>query len=249
MKGRIIGLDHVGLASKNPQERVKVWCDRLGLPLVRTEVVETEGVRTWFLDLGDGSKIELLEPLGEEGPIARHLQRRGEGVHHICLAVTDLEGMLASLASGGIEAIGGIREGAEQKRIAFLHPRDTGGVLLELAESVGDTKATRGPHPGELVVLYLRDPRERVVGVIESLDHAGVTIDGLDHAAWNDWIAQWARGEPGPLAPSLQYFPMARVERILFDRESPDMPSMAREFSERTGRGIGDALRGYVERE
>jgi methylmalonyl-CoA/ethylmalonyl-CoA epimerase len=251
MKGKVVGLDHVGIAVRDPRQRLPLWAEALGLPLERAEAVPSEGVRTWFLDFG-GGYIELLEPLSADTAIARALDKRGEGIHHLCLAVDDLEAALARLAARGIEPIGsGARPGAGGCTVAFLHPKDTGGVLLELSQGPSGAKGhTVGPaeaHPfaaGTLAVLYAKEPRARMVGVVRSLDAVGVALLGLDLDAWDDWVAQWARRERGPLTPSLQFFPLARVEKLQADEDAPDLPSFGRRFAERTGVALTDALAG-----
>ncbi len=251
MKGRVLGLDHVGIAVRDPRQRLPLWAEALGLPLDRAEVVPTEGVRTWFLDFG-GGHIELLEPLSGDSPVARALEKRGEGIHHLCLAVDDIAAALARLAAHGIEAIGGgARPGAGGCRVAFLHPKDTGGVLLELSErppgAKGNAIEAADAHPfatGTLAVLYVKEPRARMIGAVRSLDGVGVALLGLDLDAWDDWVAQWARRERGPLTPSLQFFPLARVEKLQADDDAPDLPSFGRQFTERTGVPLLDALAG-----
>jgi len=186
MKGRVLGLDHVGIAVRDPRQRLPLWAEALGLPLDRAEVVPTEGVRTWLLDFG-GGHIELLEPLSGDSPIARAIEKRGEGIHHLCLAVDDIEAALARLAARGIEAIGGgARPGAGGCRVAFLHPKDTGGVLLELSErppgAKGNAVETADAHPfatGTLAVLYVKEPRARMIGAVRSLDGCNRDDHGL----------------------------------------------------------------------
>jgi len=131
-------IDHLGLAVRSIDESLRFWRDALGLPTGGApEEVASEKVRVVFLPLGE-SRIELLEPLGSDSPIARHLERRGEGLHHVCLRVESLEAALETLEGQSIRPIEPrIRTGAGGHRIAFIHPRDTGGVLVELAEAAG----------------------------------------------------------------------------------------------------------------
>lgn len=252
MNGQVIGLDHLGVAVKDPRERLTLWADLLGLPLEKVEDVASEGVRTWFLEVG-GSHVELLEPLGENSPITKHLEKRGEGIAHMALRVDSIEAMLARLASKGIQPLPpGVRTGAGGAKVAFLHPKDTGGILLELCErehaeeydeDFDDEFDDDEPFgPGTVAVLYLRDPRERIFGVIRQLDPVGVALEGVDLDMWDQWIAQWTRGEEGPLAPSLQFFPLARLEKILADGDGPEVPSFTRQFEERTGHPLAEAF-------
>lgn len=128
-------IDHVGIAVNSIEAAVAGWAALLGGPPTGEERVDSEGVRVAFFGSGSG-RIELLEPLNDDSPIARHLERRGAGVHHVCLEVSDLEATLRRVATEGWTPIApAIRRGAEGARVAFLHPRGTGGVLLELRES------------------------------------------------------------------------------------------------------------------
>ena len=127
-------LDHLGIAVPDLDAALEFWRDALGLELVDVEVVESEGVRTAFLPVGDAS-IELLEPINEKGVIARHLERRGPGLHHICMKVDGLQSHLNQLDAAGVQLVDRQpRPGAHGKRVAFIHPKSAGGVLLELAE-------------------------------------------------------------------------------------------------------------------
>ena len=125
-------LDHVGVAVARLDERLPLYRDLLGLPHAETEEVPTEGVRAAFLPAGR-TRIELLEPTREDAALKRHLDRRGEGVHHLCFEVDDLDGVLDRFRQAGHEIVGGgARPGAEGSRVAFVHPKKTGGVLIEL---------------------------------------------------------------------------------------------------------------------
>lgn len=134
---RIPGIDHIGMAVRSLERSIPFYRDALGLEVTPAEEVPSEGVRVVFVPLG-GPRIELLEPIDAESPIARFLEKRGEGIHHICLQVESLEEALASLEAGGAQIIEPrIRVGAGGRRIAFVHPRTTGGMLLELKETPG----------------------------------------------------------------------------------------------------------------
>src|SRR6185369_2712972 len=122
------------IAVNSLADRLPFWTEALGLRLQGREHVVAEGVDVAFLPAGE-ARIELLEPTRADSAIARHLDRRGEGLHHVTFAVGDLDALLARLASHGLDAIGeGVRTGAGGHRVAFLHPRATGGVLVELVE-------------------------------------------------------------------------------------------------------------------
>jgi len=127
-------INHIGIAVKSIKEAAKFWENLPGLKITGTEVVESQKVKTAFLPTGD-SEIELLEATDEESPIAKFIEKKGEGVHHIALQVDNIEEALAELKEAGIRLIDETpRDGAGGARIAFLHPKATGGVLLELCQ-------------------------------------------------------------------------------------------------------------------
>jgi len=127
-------LEHIGIAVKSINERLKIWRDVLGLPLEMIEEVPQQKVKVAVLDIG-GLKIELLESLEEDSTINKFIEKRGEGLHHLCFEVEDIEGMLQELKKHGIKLINEVpRKGAYAKKIAFIHPKDMGGILIELCE-------------------------------------------------------------------------------------------------------------------
>ena len=127
-------IDHIGIAVRSIEEKTALYRDVLGLEFQGTEVVEEQGVRVAFFQIGE-AMIELLEPIDDEGPVARFLDKNGEGIHHIALRCDDLEAQREHVEGAGIRLIGDApRNGAHGKLISFLHPRDTGRVLLELTQ-------------------------------------------------------------------------------------------------------------------
>jgi methylmalonyl-CoA/ethylmalonyl-CoA epimerase len=127
-------LDHVGIAVEKIDESLKIWEGTLGLVLHGTEDVVEQKVRTAFLLVGD-SEIELLESLDPEGPIGKFIAAKGQGVQHLAFRVEDLDAALSELKAAGVRLIDEVpRLGAGGARIAFLHPKVTGGVLVELCE-------------------------------------------------------------------------------------------------------------------
>ena len=125
-------LDHIGIAVRSI-DAVKIY-EALGLTVDHVETVETQGVRTAFLSVGD-SNLELLEPTGPESTIAKFIDKRGEGIHHICLRVDDIEAELTRLKEQGFRLINEAPvPGAHGCRVAFLHPAAGNGVLIELSE-------------------------------------------------------------------------------------------------------------------
>ena len=127
-------IDHIGIAVKNLKETLEFYEEVLGIKSVGTEVVEEQKVRVAFLPTG-GTEIELLESTEEDGPIAKFIEKRGEGIQHIAYRVDDIEKSIEELKEKGIRMIDEKpRYGAGEARIAFLHPKSTFGVLIELCE-------------------------------------------------------------------------------------------------------------------
>jgi len=125
---------HIGIAVKSLDAALPFYTQQLGLPLIGTEEVASEQVRIAFLAIGE-SRIELLEPLSDESPIAKFIEKRGEGIHHIALDVDDIQERLARLASNGVALIHETpKPGAHGAQIAFLHPKAASGVLFELCQ-------------------------------------------------------------------------------------------------------------------
>ena len=129
-------IEHVGIAVENPKKSNEIFEKLFGSSSYKTEMVESEGVKTYFYKLGD-SKIELLEAVNENSPIKKFISKRGQGMHHLALHVEDIYSELARLTNLGFEAIGDIKPGADNKLICFLHPKSTGGVLIELCQEQG----------------------------------------------------------------------------------------------------------------
>ncbi len=129
----ITKINHIGIAVNSIEEAVKLYTDVLGLKLKDVEIVEDQKVRTAIIPVGE-SKIELLESTHPEGVIAKYIERRGEGMHHLALEVSNIEGALKTLVEKEIPLVDEKpRKGVENSRIAFLHPSRT-KVLIELVE-------------------------------------------------------------------------------------------------------------------
>jgi len=131
MTGKI---DHIGIAVANLDETLKVYTDILGLKLHGTETVADQKVRVAFLPVGD-TEIELLESTEADGPIAKFIENKGQGIQHIAFKVDNIEDALEELRSKGVRLIDEKpRYGAGGAKIAFLHPKSTNGVLIELCQ-------------------------------------------------------------------------------------------------------------------
>jgi methylmalonyl-CoA epimerase len=127
-------IDHVGIAVKNLEESLDFYESILGIKAQGTEEVAEQKVKVAFLPCGD-SELELLESTSEDGPVARYIEKNGEGVQHIAIRVDDIESALAELKERGIRLIDETpRYGAGGASIAFVHPKATNGVLLELCQ-------------------------------------------------------------------------------------------------------------------
>lgn len=127
-------IDHLGIAIADVAGAKRVYEDLLGLKLTHEEVVTDQGVRTYFYPIA-GVKLELLESITPDGPIARYLDKKGPGLQHLAVEVEDIEAAIAELKAKGVRMLDETpRAGVERSRIAFVHPKDTHGVLLELVE-------------------------------------------------------------------------------------------------------------------
>jgi methylmalonyl-CoA/ethylmalonyl-CoA epimerase len=131
---KILGIEHLGIAVTALGERSPFWETILGLTYKKTETVASQGVRTAIYDTGAG-KIELLEATGPDSTVARFLEKHGEGIHHVCLKVEDIREAIAECKAAGIDVITEEPvQGTEGYLVTFIHPRSTGGVLVELAQ-------------------------------------------------------------------------------------------------------------------
>jgi len=127
-------IDHIGIAVKNIDDAAKLYTDALGLKVQDIELMESVGVKIAMIPVGE-SKIELIEPTNPEGGIARFIEKRGEGLHHLAFEVSDIEAALDLLKAKGIPLVDEKpRSGAGESRIAFLNPRGANGVSIELVE-------------------------------------------------------------------------------------------------------------------
>lgn len=127
-------VDHIGIAVTSLEESISLYTEQLGMVHVKTESVESQGVVVAFIDAGN-IKIELLEPTTDDSPIAKFIASRGQGIHHIAYSVGHIEDRIADMKERGIRMINETpKTGAGGAQIAFMHPKSTGGVLMELCE-------------------------------------------------------------------------------------------------------------------
>ena len=130
-------IEHLGIAVKSLDEGNALYTKLLGVSPYKMEAVESEGVRTSFFMAGP-NKIELLEATNPDSPIAKFIEKRGEGIHHVAYAVDDIKTEMARLSSEGFQLLNQEpKMGADNKWVCFLHPRGTGGTLIELCQDRG----------------------------------------------------------------------------------------------------------------
>ncbi|GBG56477.1 hypothetical protein SPFL3102_00279 [Sporomusaceae bacterium FL31] len=131
---KVTKVDHIGIAVKDLEQAKKFYTEVLGMEVQGEEVVEQQKVKVCFIPSGD-SEVELLESTSPDGPIAKFIEKNGEGIQHIALRVDNIENALADLKAKGVRLIDETpRYGAGGASIAFVHPKATGGILLELSE-------------------------------------------------------------------------------------------------------------------
>lgn len=132
----MLKIEHLGIAVKKLEQSIPLFEQLLNTPCYKTEEVVSEGVNTAFFQLGE-SKIELLEASKDESPIAKFIEKRGEGIHHIAIEVENIEAEMKRLSALGFELLHQVpKKGADNKMICFLHPKTTNGVLIELCQEI-----------------------------------------------------------------------------------------------------------------
>lgn len=139
----MLKVEHIGIAVQSLSRAIPLFENILKTPCYKQETVESEGVTTAFFKTGD-TKIELLETTSEHGVLKKFLDKRGEGLHHIAFEVADIEAEMARLQADGFTLLHTTpKRGADNKRICFLHPKDTAGVLIELCAEIKNPDAIR----------------------------------------------------------------------------------------------------------
>ncbi len=130
-------LDHIGIAVEDIEKAAEAY-EKLGFTVESVDDVPGFGVKVAFLPMESGA-VELVQPVAEDSAMAKFLAKKGQGIHHLCFEVEDIRAELARLAEAGVQLVDAEpREGAHGTLVAFLHPKSTGGVLIELAEKTGD---------------------------------------------------------------------------------------------------------------
>lgn len=126
-------LDHIAIAVSDIEAAVEAFQEKLGLPCQKVEEVPAQGAVVAFFDLGE-AHLELVSPLGKDSALARSIEKRGEGIHHLCFEVPSMEEAISTLESRGAKLTGAPTPGANDSRVAFVHPKSMNGVLVELVE-------------------------------------------------------------------------------------------------------------------
>jgi methylmalonyl-CoA epimerase len=129
-------VDHIAIAVKNLDEALQLYDNLFGVKPSKIEIIPQQGVKAALLPMGEGGEIELLEPIDPQGGIAKFLENRGEGIHHICLEVEDVDHELTTLANKGVQLIDKQGRPGLAGKVGFLHPKSTKGVLIELAQKL-----------------------------------------------------------------------------------------------------------------
>jgi methylmalonyl-CoA/ethylmalonyl-CoA epimerase len=130
-------IDHIGVAVEDIDAAIELYEGSFEMKLAHRETVESQGVEAVLLDVGEGH-VELLAPLGPDTPVGKYMAKNGAGLHHVAYAVDDIDATLEKLAAAGLRLIDSKpRVGIRDSRVAFIHPRSTGGVLTEIVEPAG----------------------------------------------------------------------------------------------------------------
>jgi len=124
-------IDHIAIAVNNVEETAKIYQEALGVDTVEFETVESEGVKLAILHLENG-RIELMQPMNDESPIKKFLDKKGQGLHHMALQTDNIDGEVERMEECGIQFLGKIRPGSEGTKVIFIHPKSLSGVLAEL---------------------------------------------------------------------------------------------------------------------
>jgi methylmalonyl-CoA epimerase len=129
-------VDHIAIAVKNLDAALQLYNDLFGIKPSKIETIPQQGVKAALLPVGEGDEIELLEPIDPQSGVAKFIESRGEGIHHICLEVDNVDEELGSLANKGVQLIDKQGRPGLAGKVGFLHPKSTKGVLIELAQKL-----------------------------------------------------------------------------------------------------------------
>jgi len=136
MERMIKKIDHIAIAVKNMDEALQLYDNLFGIKPGKVETIPHQGIKAALLSMGEGTEIELLEPIDSQSSVAKFLENRGEGIHHICLEVEDVDRELDILANKGVQLIDKKGRPGLAGKVGFLHPKSTKGVMIELAQKL-----------------------------------------------------------------------------------------------------------------
>jgi len=216
----VTNIHHVGIAVKSLRASYRFWRDTLGLPLAREAVVEEQGVRAALLAAGE-SEIELLEPLAPETPIGRFLDKRGEGLHHVCFKTGDVDGDLAALRSRSVPLLDAAPRQGLAGRIAFLHPKACHGVLVELATPEVGPSPAESPVRFKRLVIGSRIPHDTAKSFQDLFGLPEVEINGGPRT-----MLGWAGGGTLLMVPASEVGGMEGM--VALSMVAPDLPPLIR---------------------
>jgi methylmalonyl-CoA/ethylmalonyl-CoA epimerase len=239
----IRGVAHIGVAVRSIDEG-RLFYEALGLEIEAVEEVESEGVRVAMIACGE-THIELLEPTSDDSPIAKFLDKRGPGIHHLCFATDDVRADDQRLRDAGLQVLRDEpSRGAGDCRVQFVHPKSAGGVLVELSEPPVQEAPSRARviAPGSTVVVNLREPNEKYWGALVEMQPFGLTLHCLSVTSFDDWTRSIIREQEPSLGLATVFFPMARLERMFLDERVGDVESMSEAFERQVGRSVADYL-------
>jgi len=140
LKSSDYSFDHIGIATKD-MDKAFLFYKALGFTCMEQEIVESEKLKVGMIELSNSCRIELLEPIDEASPISKFIEKKGEGIHHICLRVLDIRKAVAQLKKASVRLINEVpRPGAHQTEVVFIHPKSANGVLVELSQKMSENK-------------------------------------------------------------------------------------------------------------
>jgi methylmalonyl-CoA/ethylmalonyl-CoA epimerase len=171
-------ISHIAIVVPDLEQALNFWVETLGLPLAHMEHVTDQDVDVAFLPSGE-SELELLEPISDQSGVARYMRKRGPGVHHICFEVEDIEATLERLKAAEVPLINEVPTiGTGGKKIAFIHPKGTGGVLVELYELTPGEPARRLERLNDMGRRFQQDSRVYAAGFVAFFGRLRTTGDG-----------------------------------------------------------------------
>ncbi len=238
-------LEHIGIAVREAAATAALYERLLGVAPYKVETVAREGVRTHFIDAGT-AKLELLEALDKASPVAKFLDRRGEGLHHLAFEVEDIEATMTRLREVGFHPLADApRPGADGKRIFFLHPKETGGVLVEFCRSAAlPLDTTEVPFDGGSLAVHTCGAPDAPALVV-LFRASGASLRDLDpllrrfemhfRVVAFDFAAHGG-GSPDLLLAALEHLGCARAHLFAHAEDAPAVLRFARRHPERTAR-------------